>query len=164
MTKPNKCLTSTETYMWQPGKIATHIPPVIEIEETISKLSTIVKDLSASVSISAEIQQLNKQIANWNTVLSNYRMTASTSLTGSAFDAEKLLVKALLTTYNNFVYRTQTGVDLIVFLIENLIGPAFIIPGVKKLADIPYQESLSFHQAPILDGVQTVTSSVGYPL
>ena len=91
-------------------------------------------------------------------------MTASTSLTGSAFDAEKLLVKALLTTYNNFVYRTQTGVDLIVFLIENLIGPAFIIPGVKKLADIPYQESLSFHQAPILDGVQTVTSSVGYPL
>ena len=58
MTKPNKCLTSTETYMWQPGKIATHIPPVIEIEETISKLSTIVKDLSASASAKTTTQSI----------------------------------------------------------------------------------------------------------
>ena len=113
---------------------------VFEIEELISKLSTVVSDLQINANaqlfaeqkqnISQQILEIEKQITNWNSVLNSVRVStdmASTQGT-SAFDAERILVAAVLNTYNQFLLRTQTGQDLLIFLVLNLLGPITDVP------------------------------------
>ena len=62
------CMYASPTQMWHPAHTTTFVLPVFEIEQIIVQLSSSLGINGATIDA-----QINKQIRNWQTVLSNYR-------------------------------------------------------------------------------------------
>ena len=63
------CMYATPTQMWHPAHTTTFVLPVFEIEQIIVQLSN-----SLGISGDTIDDQIKKEINNWQTVLSNYRL------------------------------------------------------------------------------------------
>ena len=126
--------------MWQPGRATTYVLPVIEIEDIVSRLTRTRDDLISNnknpiiVKLSGDssvtIQQLNKLLDNWNTVLSNYR--AHNKDMNTAFDQEQKIVGALMNTYQAWQTSIVSNGDLQTFVNNELTptNPISIITGL----------------------------------
>ena len=134
------CLFAFDTYLWQPGRATTYVLPVIEIEDIILRLTRTRDDLVSndknpiivklSGDASVTIQQLNKLLGNWNTVLSNYR--AHNKDMNTAFDQEQRIVSALLSTYQTWQTSIVSNSDLDRFAYNELTptNPISIVMGL----------------------------------
>ena len=98
--------------MWHPGHTTTFVLPVFEIEQIIvqlqiSLLNTTIS-LGASVNVSSQIQQ---QIKNWQTVLSNYRLH-NAELT-PMFSVENIMFLNMTKSFNLWNKGIISDADLV---------------------------------------------------
>ena len=106
------CFFSNHTFQWQPGKLSTFVLSVMEIEDLIVQLTKVKSDGVSSGSISAEAaSNLDKQISNWQTVLTNYR-AHNDDLT-SLFTADELLFINVTQAYAKFQQGSISDEDTV---------------------------------------------------
>ena len=112
---------------------------MIEIEDIINRLTRIRNDLVSNDNNpiidklegdqSTVVAQLNKQLDNWNTVLSNYRSHNSDLY--SAFKQEQVLVQALMQTYQTWQANVVSNGELQSFITKEIgANPISIIQGL----------------------------------
>ena len=139
ITTNSICIFAFDTYQWHPGKATTYILPVIEIEDIINRLTRIRNDLVSndnnpiieklSGDQSTVVAQLNKQLDNWNTVLTNYRSHNLDIY--SAFSQEKAIVQALMQTYQTWQTNIVGNGELQSFVTSELgANPVSIVQSV----------------------------------
>lgn len=111
------CMYASPTQMWHPAHTTTFVLPVFEIEQ-------IIVQLSSSLGINGAIidAQINKQIGNWETVLSNYRQH-NEDLT-PMFSVENMLFLNMTKSFRLWEQGIISDADL--------VG---IVDGEKKLDD-----------------------------
>jgi len=110
-----QCLNVRNIYVWHPGKVTTYVLPVMLIEKTIGKLSTIRGNEAQNGDKNHVVSKLDKQIANWNTVLADYR-SYNSGLT-AVFSSELARMNNVVNKYHAF-YKSMTGDDTAYTVLE----------------------------------------------
>lgn len=110
------CLAANVTLAWQPGKVTTFVMPVMEVEKTVIKLGNLLGLYNSAKNSKGEYiipaaRQLNYQINNWNSVLSNYR-TQNNDAT-KIFTSDNLQFQNMVQMYKKFSFDGITKDDLI---------------------------------------------------
>lgn len=84
------CFGVENTQLWQPGKITTFVLPVIEIVQNIGRIKGLMER-----SVDATVKtQLQKQLDNWDTVLTNYR--DHSKLQAQLFTADSIIMNSIV--------------------------------------------------------------------
>ena len=109
------CLFSNKTRMWHPGHTTTFVFPVSEIEQIVSQLNSALSSdtiNTATNETAAEIvAQIQKQISNWETVLSNYRQH-NADLT-PMFTVENIMFLNMTKAFNQWNQGIISDSDLV---------------------------------------------------
>ena len=108
------CVREFNTYQWQPGKVTTFILPVVDIEMLITKLTNMLPDL-----VGKDKVNIQKQIGNWQKVLSTYR-GHNDDLT-QIFSADNQFFLSMLRSFQKFKAGGITESDFL-NSVESFIG------------------------------------------
>jgi hypothetical protein len=93
------------TYEWLPEQISTFVSTVYEIEKTMVRLGTLIKEGEEG---SDELARSELALANWQTVLSNYRKATLESETTMEEGINSML-SDFKTQFEQFTADTQDG-------------------------------------------------------
>lgn len=121
--KKMMCIYAVDTLQWMPGKTTTFVLPVIEIEEIINDLAFLISTPHLNTGIDATDANIQKQIDNWESVLSNYRATVGTTM----FSKEMLDVNQMVKAYSGWTDGLMDDGSL-TRVLEDIILEALFLP------------------------------------
>ena len=117
-TAKRVCVSASESNTWHPAQLTTYVLSVYEIEQLISALKSKVTSVLSSVDASGnpdpnrgkDAANLQKQVSNWQAVLSDYRSHNTGKLT-SPFQRETSLFMNAVKAYNSWSSSADANND-----------------------------------------------------
>ena len=110
-TAKRVCVSASESNTWHPAQLTTYVLSVYEIEQLISALKSKVTSVLSTVDASSkDAASLQKQVSNWQAVLSDYRSHNTGKLT-SPFQRETSLFMNAVKAYNSWSSSADANND-----------------------------------------------------
>lgn len=109
------CYYGYDTYQWQPAQVTTFMLTVYEIEQIISQLNYVYKDMKNNINPDSKksndinAPKLLSQINNWNQVLSDYRKHNDDLTT--IFTADILQFQNMVSAFKSFENGGAVTID-----------------------------------------------------